>query len=61
MLAVVIGQGFKPLRVCFRLNTRKKFFTMGLVKHRNRFPREVDAPSLKTFKVSLDRVLHNLI
>jgi len=35
---------------------------MSVVKHWNRFPREVvDAPPLQTFKVRLDRALSNLI
>ncbi|KFW79433.1 hypothetical protein N336_00283, partial [Phalacrocorax carbo] len=46
----------------FRLDTRQKFFTMRVVKHWHRLPREaVDAPSLKAFKVRLDRVLSNLV
>ncbi|KFV59156.1 hypothetical protein N328_07748, partial [Gavia stellata] len=46
----------------FRLDIRKKSFTMGVVKDWNRLPREVvDAPSLETFKVRLDRALSNLI
>ncbi|KFW69921.1 hypothetical protein AS28_02964 [Pygoscelis adeliae] len=44
------------------MDVRKKFFTMRVVKHWNRLPREaVDAPSLETFKVRLDRALSNLI
>jgi len=40
----------------------KKFFTMRMVKHWHRLPREVgDAPSLGTFKVRLDGALSNLI
>jgi len=40
----------------------KKFFTMGVVNHWNRLPREVvDDPSLETFKVKLDWVLSNLM
>ena len=45
----------------FGLDIRKKFFMMRVVKHWNRLPREVvDAPSLRTFKVRLDRALSNL-
>ncbi|KFR01671.1 hypothetical protein Y956_12979, partial [Nipponia nippon] len=56
------GNGFKLKEGRFRLNTRKKFFTMRVVKHWSGLPREViDAPSLETFKVSLDGALSNLI
>jgi len=41
---------------------RKKFFTMRVVNHWHRLPREaVDAPSLETFKVRFDRTLSNLV
>jgi len=41
---------------------RKKFFTMRVVKHWNRFSREVvEAPSLETFKAWLDGALSNLV
>jgi len=46
----------------FRLDIRKKFFRMKVVKHWNRLLREaVEAPSLETFKVRLDGALSNLI
>jgi len=46
----------------FRLDIRKKFFTMRVVKHWNRFPRKaVDAPSLVVFKARLDGALNSLV
>ncbi|KFP47776.1 hypothetical protein N323_04974, partial [Cathartes aura] len=54
--------GFKLKEGRFRLDIRKKFFTMRVVTHWNRLPREVvDASSMETFKVRLDEALSNLV
>ncbi|KFV94113.1 hypothetical protein N327_08820, partial [Fulmarus glacialis] len=54
--------GFKLKEGRFRLNIRKKFFAMRVVRHWNRLPREVvDAPSLEMFKARLDEALSNLV
>ena len=61
---VVIGQGGMAVNSegRFRLDVRKKFFTMRVVRHWNRSPREaVDTPSLKVVKARLDGALSNLV
>ena len=56
------GNGFKLEEGRFRLDIRKKFFTVRVVRHWNRLPREfVDAPSLEAFKARLDGALSNLV
>jgi len=45
----------------FRLDIRKKFFTVMVMRHWNRLPREaVNALSLKVFKARLDGALSKL-
>ncbi|KFQ15769.1 hypothetical protein N330_08433, partial [Leptosomus discolor] len=54
--------GFKLKEGKFRLDNKKTFFTLRVVKHWNRLLREVaEATSLETFKVRLDGALSNLI
>ena len=54
--------GFKLKASRFRLGIRKKLFTLRMVKHWNRLPREVvDAPSLEVFKARLNGALSNLV
>ncbi|KFQ93564.1 hypothetical protein Y956_07481, partial [Nipponia nippon] len=54
--------GFKLKEGRFRLDMRKKFFTVRVVRHWNRLPKEVvDAPSLEVFKATLDGALSNLV
>ncbi|KFQ00401.1 hypothetical protein N329_08213, partial [Haliaeetus albicilla] len=54
--------GFKLEEGRFRLDIRQKFFTVRVVRHWNRLPREaVDAPSLEVFKARLDGALSNLV
>ncbi|KAK4828808.1 hypothetical protein QYF61_000865 [Mycteria americana] len=56
------GRGFKLKEGRFRLDIRKKFFMMTVMRHWNRLPRDVVAvPSLEMFKVRLDGALSNLI
>ncbi|GAB0203806.1 hypothetical protein GRJ2_002846200 [Grus japonensis] len=56
------GNGFQLKEGRFRLDIRKKFFTVRVVRHWNRLPREVvDAPSLEVFKARSDEALGNLV
>ncbi|KFQ36109.1 hypothetical protein N332_12316, partial [Mesitornis unicolor] len=54
--------GFKLQEGRFRLEIRRKFFTVRVMRHWHRLPREaVDAPSLEVFKARLDGALGNLV
>jgi len=45
----------------FQLKMRKNFFTLRVIEHWNRLPREaVVSPSLEIFKTHLDKVLCSL-
>lgn len=49
------GNGFDLKEGRFRLDTRKKCFTMRVLKHWHRLCRDVvNAPLLETFKVRVD-------
>ena len=56
------GDGFKTKEQRLRLDTRKKFFTVKVVRHWHRLSREAgDAPSLAVFKARLDEALSSMI
>ena len=55
------GNGFNLEEGRFRLDIRKKFFTVRVVRHWNRLPREVDVPSLEALKARLQGAVSNMV
>jgi len=56
------GNGFKLKEGRFRLDVRRKFFPVRVVRHWPRLPGEfVAAPSLAVFKARLDGAWSNLV
>ena len=55
--SVVTEQGKWLKESRFRLDIGKKSFTVRVVRHWNRLPRQADALSLLTFEARLDQAL----
>ena len=56
------GNGFKLEEDRFRLDIRKKFFSVRALRYWNWLPSEaVDVPTLERFKARLDGALSNLV
>ena len=56
------GNGFKLEEGRFKLDIRKKFFSVRVVRHRNRLSSKVvDVLTLEAFKAGLDGAVSNLI
>ena len=57
-----MGNSFKLEEGIFRLDIRNKFFTVRVVRHWDRLPRDlVDVPLLRMFKAILDGALSNTV
>jgi len=56
------GNGFKLEEGRIRLDIRKNFFTVSVVRRWNRLPSEVEnAPSLEAFKAKMDGTVSNMV
>ncbi|KAJ7422493.1 hypothetical protein BTVI_13840 [Pitangus sulphuratus] len=56
------SNGYKLKEGKIRLDIRKKFFNVRVVRHLNWLPREVvDVPNWELFKAMLDKALFNLV
>jgi len=56
------GNDFKLEEGRFRIDIRKKLFTVKMMRHWNKLPSEVvNASSLEAFKARLDGTLSNLV
>ena len=56
------SKGHKLKHREFRLNMRKKCFTLRVTEDSNKLPREVvESPALEIFKTRLDKVLCSLL
>lgn len=55
------SNGFNLKEDNFRLDIRNKFFTVSMMRHCNRIPREaVDLPSLEMFTARLDGLVEGV-